>query len=44
MAKESKTLSLLFRKVCWKEQDLSKKVHISEAEIAEENNKTMSFG
>ena len=30
--------------MCWKQQDLSKKVHISEAEIAEENNRTTSFG
>ena len=31
-------------KGCWKQHDLSKKVHISEAEIAEENNRTMGFG
>ena len=30
--------------MCWKQQDLSKKVHISETEIAEENKRTVSFG
>ena len=30
-------------KVCWKQQDLSNNLHISEGEIAEEDNRTTSL-